>query len=142
MEASSNCFDNHRCQSWSEENNYMWEHGEDGTMCSHTFTLFWLRKTSVIVEMFQLSFHVFIKCAFNQEISSFFGKTFLSLFLLCYSYFGICLSTWSSLWSCDKLFSPFSILNFLLSSLYLVPFLKFLRNCVLLLPANGREIFG
>ena len=27
-------------------------------MCSHTLTLFWLRKTSVTVKMFRLSFHV------------------------------------------------------------------------------------
>ena len=40
-------------------------------VCSHTFTLFWLRKISVIVETFQLSFRVFI-CAFHLEISSFF----------------------------------------------------------------------
>ena len=33
--------------------------------------LFWLRKTSVIVEMFQLRFHMFV-CAFCPEISSFF----------------------------------------------------------------------
>ena len=37
-------------------------------MCSHTFTLFWSRKTSVIVEIFQLSFH--------EEISSFFRWEF------------------------------------------------------------------
>ena len=36
---------------------------------------------SVIVEMFQLIFRVFI-CAFRQEISSFFGNIFLFLFLL------------------------------------------------------------
>ena len=40
------------------------------TVCSHTFTLFWLRKTSVIIEMFQWSFHVFM-CVFHLEISSF-----------------------------------------------------------------------
>ena len=61
------------------------------------FILFWLRKTSVMVESFQLCFHVFM-CAFHSEIVSFhfFGKSslFLSfypfsffsffLFLLCY----------------------------------------------------------
>ena len=34
------------------------------TMCSHTFTLFWSRKTSVIVKTFQLNLHVFM-CAFH-----------------------------------------------------------------------------
>ena len=38
--------------------------------CSHIFTLFLSRKSSVIVEIFQLSFHVFV-CAFCPEISSF-----------------------------------------------------------------------
>ena len=52
------------------------------TMCSHSFTVFWLRKTSVIVEMFQLSFCMFTcVCAFCLEISSFFGRNFLFLFL-------------------------------------------------------------
>jgi hypothetical protein len=41
------------------------------TVCSHTFTLFWMRKTFVIVETFYLSFCVFV-CAFHPEISSFF----------------------------------------------------------------------
>ena len=42
------------------------------TICSNTFILFWLRKISVIINMFQLSFHVFI-CGFHLEISSFFA---------------------------------------------------------------------
>jgi hypothetical protein len=47
----------------------------------------------VIVETFQLSFCMFM-CALHPEISSFFGKSFLFLFLLlCYPYFGIFLST-------------------------------------------------
>ena len=50
------------------------------TVCSHTFTLFWSRKTSVIVEIFQLSICVFV-CAFRPVISSFFGKRFSCLFL-------------------------------------------------------------
>ena len=43
-------------------------------MCSHTFTLFWSWKTSVIIKMFQLSFCVFV-CAFNflVRVSSFFS---------------------------------------------------------------------
>ena len=52
-------------------------------MCSRTFTLFWLRKTSVIVEIFQWSFHVFVP-AFYPEIFSFFGKSFpLSFPIFC-----------------------------------------------------------
>ena len=47
------------------------------TVCSHTFTLFWSRKTSVIVETFHLSYCVpFIRRSLN-----FFGKNFLFLFL-------------------------------------------------------------
>ena len=45
------------------------------TVCSHTFTLFWSRKTSVIIKIFWLSFHVFA-CAFPMVISSIFGKSF------------------------------------------------------------------
>ena len=45
------------------------------TVCWHTFTLFWLRKTSVIVETFQLSFRVFV-CAVHPEIYSFFRQQF------------------------------------------------------------------
>ena len=41
------------------------------TNCSHTF-VFWLRKTSVSVETYQLSVRVFI-CASHCEISFFFG---------------------------------------------------------------------
>ena len=45
------------------------------TVCLHTFILFWLRKTSVIVEIFKIRFHVFV-CAFFLEISSIFSKSF------------------------------------------------------------------
>ena len=44
-------------------------------MCSHTFILFWLRKTSVTVKLFWLSFRVFAS-AFPTVISSIFGKSF------------------------------------------------------------------
>ena len=55
----------------------MWTHDKDGiTRKSHTFILFWLRKTAVTVEIFQLSFRVFA-CAFPMVISSIFGKSFL-----------------------------------------------------------------
>ena len=64
------------------------------TMCSHTFTLFWLRKTSVIVKIFQLSFRV-LMCAFHPKISSFFSVrvfySFLSYF--CFTVLGTFLST-------------------------------------------------
>ena len=45
------------------------------TVCSHKFTLFWLRKISMIVKIFLINFCVFVS-AFPQEISSFFGKSF------------------------------------------------------------------
>ena len=51
------------------------------TICSHIFNLFWLRKISVIIKIFQISFHVFV-CAFPPEIS----LIFLS-HILCYLYF-------------------------------------------------------
>ena len=44
------------------------------TKDSHPFTLFWLRKTSVIVKMFQLSFCV----SFIQKKIHFCSKSFLS----------------------------------------------------------------
>ena len=44
-------------------------------VCSNTFTLFRLGKTSVTVKIFLISFHVFV-CAFPPEISSIFGKSF------------------------------------------------------------------
>ena len=54
-----------------------------GTVCtvwSRSFTLFWLRKSSVIVKTFQLSFHVFVY-AFIQRSLHLFGKSFRFLFL-------------------------------------------------------------
>ena len=47
------------------------------TVCSHTFTLFWSRKTSVIIETFQLSFRVFM-CAFHPKFSR--VSSFISYF--------------------------------------------------------------
>ena len=44
--------------------------------CSHTFTLFWSRKTSVIAEICRSSFCVFV-CDFHLEFSLFFSKSFL-----------------------------------------------------------------
>ena len=56
---------------------HLWKSSCDAiyTMCSDKFTLFWLRKTSEIIEMFQISCRVFV-CAFPPEISSLFGKSF------------------------------------------------------------------
>ena len=48
-----------------------WQKG----ICLHTFTLFWFRKTSVIIKIHQISFHVVV-CDFPPEISSFFIKSF------------------------------------------------------------------
>ena len=45
-----------------------------------TFIFFWLRKISMSVEIYQLSFREFI-CASQPEISSFFGKISSYLFL-------------------------------------------------------------
>ena len=44
------------------------------TVCSHTFILFWLRKASVSVEMYQSSLHIlfWFICAFYLQTSSFF----------------------------------------------------------------------
>ena len=52
--------------------------------------------TSVIVEIYQISFCVFV-CAFPPEISSFSGKSFPFLFpfFLCYPYFDTFLFMWS-----------------------------------------------
>ena len=69
----------------SEDSKCMWTHGKGGaifTMCSHTFTLFWSKKTSVIVEICQLSFHVFV-CAFPPKISSFHSKSFTFFPIFC-----------------------------------------------------------
>ena len=76
----------------------VWEHTlKMALLCSHIFTLFWSRKTSVIIKTFQLNFHVF-KWTFHPEIYSIFGKSFPFLFLfLCYPYFSTFLSMWSLL---------------------------------------------
>ena len=86
------------CLSQSEESKCMWTHGEDGVKwvfenvppggcktskthlmpyspCLHIH----LRKTSVIVKIYQISSHVFV-CVFPPEIFSFFGKSFSFLF--------------------------------------------------------------
>ena len=56
---------------------------QNNNMCLHTFTYFWLRKTSVIVKTYQLSSCVFL-CAFHSEISFFSVRILL---FLCYAYF-------------------------------------------------------
>ena len=110
-------FDDHRYLSQSEESKCMWTHSEEDitpsllcvhihlltlfwlrktsviveiwdaifTVCSHTFTLFWLRKTAVIIKIYQISFLVYV-CAFPSEISSFLVRVFLFfLHFLCKS---------------------------------------------------------
>ena len=63
-------------------------------MCSLTFTLFWLRKISVTVEIFLLSFRAYA-CVFPLEISSICGKSFpfpfsyFVLFILRYFLFNV-----------------------------------------------------
>ena len=48
------------------------------TVCSHTFILFWVTKTSVRVKLYHLSFNVLFQiiCAIHPETSSFFKKVF------------------------------------------------------------------
>ena len=81
------CFDDHRCLPQSEERKCMWTHSKDGiTWCqihsvSYIFTLFWSIKTSVIFEIFQISFCVFV-CAFPPEIATFCSKNFSHFFVL------------------------------------------------------------
>ena len=63
--------------------------------CIHIHLFSSSRKTSVIIETFQLSFHVFV-CAFCLEISSFFVRVssfFPPPYFLCYPYFRTFLST-------------------------------------------------
>ena len=55
------------------------------TMCSHTFTLFWLRNTSVIFETYQLSYRVFVLLS-SGDLFIFFSKSFL------FSYFCVFLT--------------------------------------------------
>ena len=76
-------FNNHRCLSRSEESKCMWTRSKDSasfTICSYTFTLFWLRKISVIIKTFQLNFRVLV-CALCPEIYSFYRKSFIYLFV-------------------------------------------------------------
>ena len=105
MKTYSKYFDGHRYFSQSEESEYMWTHDKDRvcgavvfTMCSHTSTLFWLRKTSVIVKTFQLSFHTFV-CLSSRDLLTFLVRvsTFFS-YSLCYPYFDTFLSRWPHLY--------------------------------------------
>ena len=52
-----------------------------------------IEKDSVIIKTFQWSFYVFM-CAFCQDISSFFGKTFLFFSLLILSFYHYDLLVW------------------------------------------------
>ena len=82
----------------------LYEIGAVFTMCLHTFTLFWLRKTSEIVEMFQLSLRVRLLYG-DLSIFSVSDSSFFSYFL-CYPYFGAFLSTWSLLLQIVSLICP------------------------------------
>ena len=72
-------------------------------MCLHTFALFWLRKTSVIVKMYQLSFHVcpssgyiFIfsyVCVIYTSVLSF-PHSFTLFSFFCYVYFFVFTCPW------------------------------------------------
>ena len=94
------------------------------TVFSHTFIFFWLQKTSVSVKMYQLTFRVlfWFIWAFHPEISSFFGKNFLFLFL--FSCF-LCLLSQHSitrirLTACDLLFI---IWNYVLVNIHMTSIL-------------------
>ena len=63
--------------------------GQSGTIftvCSHTFTLFWSRKTSMFVEMFQIKLPCVCVCISSRDLFIFifylfiFGKSFLFFF--------------------------------------------------------------
>ena len=56
---------------------------ENLSVCSHTFILFWLRKTSVIVETYQIKFLCGYLCFSSGDhfFIFFFGKSFFFLFL-------------------------------------------------------------
>ena len=67
----------HRCFQLSFDTNLF-----NMYVCSQTFILFWLRKTSMSAKKYQLSFCVFI-CVSHVDISSFFflGESFPFLFI-------------------------------------------------------------
>ena len=79
------------------------------TVCSHILTLFWSRKTSVMIKTIQLSFRVFV-CAFCLEICSFSRQEFPLSFpiflgaLLIFEekniYLGWDLNSWISYFQC------------------------------------------
>ena len=73
-------FGDHRCLSRLEESKCMWTHGKDGAPCLRVHLLSWTRKTSVVVEMFQWSFHVFMSAFIRRYLHSF-SKSFLFILL-------------------------------------------------------------
>ena len=66
------------------------------SVCSHTFILLWLRKASMSVETYPLSFRMFI-CASHPEISSF-SSVIVSMFYSYYCNLKMCFK-WPSLYS-------------------------------------------
>ena len=65
----------HGCKKNNSKIPYQMANSYIFVMCSHTFTLFWLRKTAMSAQIFWFSFHVFL-CACPMVISSIFGKSF------------------------------------------------------------------
>ena len=73
------------------------------TMCLHTFTLFWSRKLSVIIKMFQLSFCVV--APFVRKSLLFFSKRFVFFFLFFNFLVGYRSKAWLKLAKIDKALS-------------------------------------
>ena len=99
----------------------MWTHCKDGTtctMCSLTFTLFWSRKTSVIIETFQLSSRVFVCALLSRDLFIFLVRvSFFFSYFLCYPYFGTFFFTWSLLIH-SLIYIPISSLMLFFNSIY------------------------
>ena len=84
------------------------------SVCSHTFILFWLRKTSVSVKTYQLNFCVFfwfgLLVPFIQRPLHFFGK--FHLLILFFFLYGLYIRIWrQSQQLPDNLGSYFTVLS-------------------------------
>ena len=79
--------------------------GEEGmaifTVCSYTFTLFWLRKTSMIVEMYQLSVKLPFAYLCLSSGDLFILLLFLYLFFYFSYYFTVHLFYYTYLWNIE-----------------------------------------
>jgi hypothetical protein len=68
------------------------------TACSHTFTVFWLRKASVIAKIYQVSVCLGLCITFIWRSLHFLVRVFpFFSYLLSFLYFGTFLSMWSPL---------------------------------------------